>query len=189
MGTTARNKVKYDLKAAYYAAATESGSGEITYAAPVKFPGAVSISLSPEGDSEIFRADGGPYLITNSNNGYSGDLEMALVPPDFEKTCLGAAEAGGLIIENTFAEPTPFALLFEITGDKHGTRHAFFYCIAERHQIEAENPDKRSPKTEKISITAIARPSDGLVKCKTSASTPEEVYDAFFTAVPVPVSE
>lgn len=183
-----KNKVKYDLKAAYYAVVTEQSNGSLSYGSPVKLNGAVSISLSPEGDNEIFRADGAPYVITNTNSGYSGDLELALVPEEFEKACLGAREENGIVTEYQNSDPTPFALLFEINGDKKSTRHAFYYCVATRHTIEAENPDSRSPQTETISITAIPRPTDGLVKAKTCATTTDGVYGEFFTAVPDPAT-
>ena len=59
-----------------------------TYAAPRAIPGAVSISLDAEGDSTPFYADGIVYFRSVANNGYSGDLQMALIPEWFRTEIL-----------------------------------------------------------------------------------------------------
>ena len=77
------NKVKFNLKNVHAAKLTESvvqGVKTYTYATPVAIPGAVSISFNAEGESKPFYADGIVYFRSNTNNGYSGDLEMALIP-------------------------------------------------------------------------------------------------------------
>ena len=78
------NKVKYNLKNVHAAKLKEtvSSSGEITfsYENPKAIPGAVSISLDAEGESTPFYADGIVYFRSVTNNGYSGDLEIALIP-------------------------------------------------------------------------------------------------------------
>ena len=51
------NKIKYGLRSVYYAVATEGTGGALTYATPVAMPGAVNLSLSQEGESNIFYAD------------------------------------------------------------------------------------------------------------------------------------
>ena len=82
------NKVKYNLKNVHAAKLTKSDDGTFSYAAPKAIPGAVSISLDAEGDSSPFYADGIVYFRSNSNNGYSGDLEMALIPEWFRTEIL-----------------------------------------------------------------------------------------------------
>ena len=52
-----KNKVRFGLKNCYYAKATFDEDGNVTYAKPVRLPGAVSIGLDPEGESENFYAD------------------------------------------------------------------------------------------------------------------------------------
>lgn len=77
------NKVKYNLKNVHAAKLTETVSEGVTtytYATPQAIPGAVSISLDAEGDSSPFYADGIVYFRSTANNGYSGDLEIALIP-------------------------------------------------------------------------------------------------------------
>ncbi|MCQ2911886.1 MAG: phage tail protein, partial [Clostridia bacterium] len=77
-------KVKFGLKNCYYAKITESG-----YATPVRLPGAVSLTLSPVGETSEFYADDALYFGEKVNNGYDGSLELALIPESFRKDCLG----------------------------------------------------------------------------------------------------
>lgn len=74
------NKVKYNLKNVHAAKLTKDSEDRFIYATPQAIPGAVSISLEAEGDSSPFYADGIVYFRSTANNGYSGDLEIALIP-------------------------------------------------------------------------------------------------------------
>ena len=57
----ANNKVQYGLKNVYYATVTV-GTNSVTYGTPVAWPGAVSLSLSAEGDTNDFYADNIKYF-------------------------------------------------------------------------------------------------------------------------------
>ena len=63
----------------------EGGSTKFEYGVPKAIPGAVSISLDAEGESSPFYADGIVYFRSVTNNGYSGDLEMALIQNGLEQ--------------------------------------------------------------------------------------------------------
>ncbi len=97
------NKVKYNLKNVHAAKLTESvvdGVTSFSYDTPKAIPGAVSISLDAEGDSSPFYADGIVYFRTSSNNGYSGDLEMALIPEWFRTEILREKlDSKGVLVE------------------------------------------------------------------------------------------
>ena len=89
------------------------------YAAPKAIPGAVSISLDAEGETSPFYADGIVYFRSVTNNGYSGDLEIALIPEWFRTEILQEKlDAKGVLVENSgVGESVKFALLFEFDGD------------------------------------------------------------------------
>ena len=87
------NKVKFGLKNCHYAKATlDPDTNDVTFGTPVAIPGAVNLSLDPEGDTEPFYADDMVYYTTVANNGYSGDLEIALIPDSFRKDILKETE-------------------------------------------------------------------------------------------------
>lgn len=184
-----KNKVKFRLRRAYYAPATvDESTGNITYSTPVRIPGAVSVSFSTEGDIKSLNADGTVYYVSAANNGYSGDFEMALIPDDFRVSVLGETivETDGIAVETATAQPSPFAFLFEFEGDKKNIRHVMYFCYATRSAVEGENPDSKEAKTEKLTIKAMPRETDDIVKSRTTATTSTTVYDAWYTAVYVP---
>lgn len=188
------NKVKYNLKNVHAAKLTESvvdGAVKYTYAAPQAIPGAVSISLDAEGDSSPFYADGIVYFRSVSNNGYSGELEIALIPEWFRTDILQETlDSNGVLVEKSDqAESVKFALLFEFDGDVRAIRHVMYNCTASRPSIESETKeDTIEPGTEKLSLTADPR-EDGLVKSRTGDTTSAETYQNWYKSVYSPVEE
>ena len=154
------NKVKYNLKNVHAAKLTRSEDGSFTYAKPKAIPGAVSISLDAEGDSSPFYADGLVYFRSTANNGYSGDLEIALIPEWFRTEILKEElDNNGVLIENaTITELEKFALLFEFDGDVRSIRHVLYNCTSSRPSIESETKeDTIEPGKEKLTLTADPR--------------------------------
>ena len=183
------NKVKYNLKNVHAAKLTKTAAGEYTYETPKAIPGAVSISLDAEGDSSPFYADGIVYFRSTANNGYSGDLEIALIPEWFRTEILKEAlDKNGVLVESaTVTEMEKFALLFEFDGDVRCIRHVLYNCTASRPSIESETKeDTIEPGTEKLSLTADPR-EDGLVKSRTGDTTSEATYYDWYKQVYIPV--
>lgn len=184
------NKVKYGLSNCYYAVLDEA---EGTYSTPVALPGAVNLSLDQEGEDSNFRADNIDYFRTFSNNGYTGTLELALIPDAFLKDVLGQVKdsTSGLQYEIADANPSPFALLFQFEGDANATRHVLYNCKASRPQLSSQTTEETiSPVTETIDITAIARTmtvggaTKQIVKAKCEPT--DTAYSSFFTSVQMP---
>ena len=186
------NKVKYNLKNVHAAKLTTEvveGVTNYTYATPKAIPGAVSLSLDAEGESSPFYADGIVYFRTYANNGYSGDLEIALIPEWFRTEILKELlDSNGVLVERNDDEVSQFALLFEFTGDKRKIRHVLYCCSASRPATEGQTTeDSKEVKTETISIKASALPN-GLVKAKTCESTDAYTYDGWYKNVYTPAA-
>lgn len=188
------NKVKYNLKNVHAAKLTETvtdGVSTFTYAKPQAIPGAVSISLDAEGESSPFYADGIVYFRSVTNNGYSGDLEIALIPEWFRTEILREQlDAKGVLVENNDnAESVKFALLFEFDGDVRAIHHVLYNCSASRPSIESETKeDTIEPGTETLSITADPR-ADGLVKARTGDTTDAAAYAGWYNNVYIPAEQ
>jgi len=178
------NKVRFNLKNVHYAV----NNGTIDspdYATPVHVPGAVSLSLDPEGSVEPFYADGITYYQAVANNGYSGDLEMALFPDAMLADVWGFTidDADKVLIENATVEPKSFALLYQIDGDQNHDYYCLYNCTGTRPGIGGEtNTDTKSPltKTSTISATPLA---DGTVMARTTSQTTSVIMDDWFTTV------
>ena len=188
------NKVKYNLKNVHAARMTEEvvrGEATFSYETPQAIPGAVSISLDAEGESNPFYADGIVYFRSVTNNGYSGDLEIALIPEWFRTDILQEVlDTNNVLIEHSQnIESVKFALLFEFDGDVNCIRHVLYNCTASRPSIESETKeDSIEPGTEKLSITADPR-ADGLVKARTGDSTDSATYEGWYSEVYVPAEQ
>ena len=182
------NKIKYNLKNVHAAVLTETTTSTGTtysYDTPEPIPGAVSISLDAEGESSPFYADGIVYFRSATNNGYKGELELALIPEWFRTDILQeTVDNKGVLLEHShIAESVKFALLFEFDGDVKCIRHVLYCCSAARPSIESETKeDNIEPGTEKLSITADPR-SDGLVKARTGDTTDATTYAGWYSAV------
>ena len=182
------NKVKYNLKNVYAAKLKKDAGGSFNYDTPKPIPGAVSISLDAEGESSPFYADGIVYFRSTANNGYSGDLEIALIPEWFRTQILREElDKNGVLVENAkISETEKFALLFEFDGDVNAIRHVLYNCSATRPSIESETKeDTIEPGTETLSLTADPR-EDGLVKSRSGDTTSDEIYANWYKSVYVP---
>lgn len=195
MPDNAKNKIKYGLSNLYYAIATiDETTNTATYGTPVRWPGAVNLSLDAEGDTSNFYADNIVYYTGVANNGYTGDLETALVPESFlTDVLLQTADAKGVLIERSDVEPVHFALLFQFEGDQKATRHVLYNCVATRPTTEgATKEDTVEPQTETVSITATqihdATIDADIVKARTAADTDATTYAGWYSAVYQPTA-
>ena len=153
-----KNKVKFNICNVHYALLTLGTDGAVSFGTPVAMPGAVSLSLDPNGEPSNFYADGYAYYTVSNNMGYEGDLELAMVPESFRTDVLKESlDENKVLLENANAETENFALLFEFDGDVRKIRHVLYNCSAARPTIESQtNEDEIEVQTETLSITAVA---------------------------------
>lgn len=183
--------VRFGLKNVHYAPESEDGFGTIG-----ELLGAVKMTTSPEGDSNTFYADDSAYFVTETNNGYTGTLEVAATDDAFLTAVLGYVKdsTSGLTYEATDAQPTPVALMFEIDGNVEKQRVVLYGVTFSR--IETENntkADSTEPDTVSLNFTAIGKAftisgaTHTVVKAHcTDSETSHDAYDNFFTKVPQP---
>lgn len=182
------NKVKYGLKNVHYAIATiDELTNTATYGPVKPWVGAVNLSQEAQGETTKFRADNIDYWVGNSNNGYSGDFESALIPESFRQDILGDIEdSNGVLVEDAGAKTVHFALMFQFEGDEHAMRHVLFNCTATRPTVSGATTEETiEPQTETITITAVSIHNAALDKDLVKARCPEDndQYATFFNAV------
>lgn len=180
-----KNKVKFGLSNVHVAKLIEE-DGVITYSKPFKLPGAVSLSVDPEGDTTPFYADNIKYYVAVANNGYTGDLEIVKIPEQFLTEILGQErDVNGAIIESSTNINSRFALMGEIDGDVKKRRFVYYDCTAARPGSEMSTTEESvEPQTDTLSITMAARNSDNIVKAIIEPDeTNQTIYNTFFAKV------
>ena len=189
----AKNKVKYGLCNCHYAIAhIDEQTNTATYDTPKPWLGAVNLSMDAQGDTTKFRADNINYWIGNSNNGYEGDLESALIPESFRKDVLNEIDdSNGVMLENADAKTVHFAFFFQFEGDVNATRHVLYNCTATRPSVSGATTEETiEPQTETVTITASTIYNAALDKNLVKARCPqgEAEYATWFNAVYQPTA-
>lgn len=180
------NKVKFGLSNVHIAKITYGEGGAITYGTPFALPGAVNLTLDPEGDAADFYADNTKYFTASANQGYSGSLEIALINDTFRTTILGeSVDRNGALIENKDNTISDFALGFQINGDQNDRKYWLYNVSAARPSTSSQTIESsKEPVTDTLDITATARITDGAVRVfMEKSATNETAYDEFFDAV------
>lgn len=179
------NKVKFGLRNVWIAEITAT-SPSYTYSTPFSIPGAVNLTASAEGDSDPFFADDVQYFVNYANNGYSGELEIALLPDAFKTAILGEiTDANGALVETASAVTKSFALGFEVQGDDQPRRTWFYNCTCARPNTDASTKEANiTPQTDTLNITMSPRISDQYVKVvMTKTSSNASQFTNFFSSV------
>ena len=188
------NKIKYGLKNVHYAIGTPLTTGGMSYNTPVPFPGAVSLSLEPQGDNTPFHADNIVYWVGNGNTGYEGDLEIARVIDSFKKDVLGMVQDGkSVLVEDANAPIVHFALLFQFEGDAKATKHVMYNCTCTRAADSGQTKgDSIEPQTETLTLTATsvynATLDTDIVKAEANENTDSTTYANWFQNVYMPTA-
>ena len=192
-----RNKVKFGISNFTWWKVTETvnastGATETTYSAAYKEPGLVSIGLDPQGDRTVFRADNSDYYVAAANGGYSGSLVLADLSDDLREYAFDEKrDDNDVVVEDDKSGVTTkyIACAFEFIGDKKNVRHLLPKCSLTKPSITSETtPEGNTPnvQTDSVTLSAVARPDDGVVHMKADPNTDSTVYDAWYTTPYVP---
>lgn len=185
------NKIRYGLKNVHVAFRTADVGGLPTWEAPIAIPGAIGMRPSGEGEEFKLFADNGPYFSATTNNGYSLELEMALIPDAVIAEMLNwTVDANGALVEDADALPNPFALIYQVEGDDKSRRSVFYQCTAAKPEREEKTKESNiNPTSDVLKITAVPIEVGGIntprATLELSATNATE-YNGFFTAVYVP---
>lgn len=173
-------------------ASANVAAGATGWGTPTAIPGAVRFTPTAQGQESTFYADNGPYFVVTANNGYTAELEMALVPDSILATMLGwQVDDNGALIEDADGLPTRFALMGQVMGDDKNRRFVYYDCQASRpakeHSTKGETIE---PKTDVLSLTIFPIEIGGIDIVKgvlELSGTNSVAYNAFFDAVYQPV--
>jgi len=165
-------------------------AGTTGWGDPGEINGAVNLSTSPEGDETEFYADNSKYFTYTSNNGYTGDLEVANIPDDILAEMLGMTiDDNGMLVESSEDKAKEFALMGQVQGDEKNRRFVYYRCKASRPSQESATTESSvDPSTDTISITMLPTEDEGkYVKGVIELSDSNTgVYGSFFDAVTLP---
>lgn len=182
-------KIKYGISNVHYAVKSTDASGVTTYATPAPIPGAVTLTLDQSGDESKFYADNIAYYTSFTNDGYTGNLEVALLPTKFRQDVLGEImdATSKVMYENADVEPKEFALLFQIeTDDGQAFYKTFFNCKCGRAGAgSTTKTNATTPQTESVSLTASPL-ENGIVRATSTEETPSATLDTWYDAVDYP---
>lgn len=178
------NKVTFGLEKVHIAFVDDLGG----YKSPVAVPGAVGFSPSPEGDQQKFYADNMAYFVTNANNGYTADLEVANIPDSIKAEMLGwKVDNNGMLVEIADAQPKKFALMGQVQGDKRNRRFVYYDVQANRPSKESKTKNESiEPNTDTLPVTISPVEKGGKIIVKGDLElndTNATAYNGFFTAV------
>jgi phi13 family phage major tail protein len=180
------NKVKFGINNVHVAILTEGENGAITYGTPIAVPGAVNLTADPVGETTPFYADNVKYYNSISNQGYEGELEVAMIQDTIFRDILGQTiDENGGVLEKSDDKPKRFALMFEVDGDAQNRRTVYYDCTASRPSQNAQTiEESKEPQTDTLAITMSPRNTDKKVKY-TLERTEENaaVFNAFFQSV------
>ncbi len=159
------NKVEFGISNLWAGTYSESG-GTATLGTPLRMPGARSLTLDAETSENKFYADDVVYWADYTDNGFKGDLTVAIFGDDFKTTFLGYVELadGGFADIKGATKPAAY-LMFEGKGDAKKRRFILlnvkFGSISREYKTVEEN---KEPVEEKIPVTVLGSNITGITR-------------------------
>ena len=149
-------------------------------------PGAVKMSYDAETGEVKFRADNCDFYVNYSDNGGTGELEMALFPDSFKTRFMNyipTAKGGVAQVKNKNKKRT--AMMFQGEGDETGNRGIFYNVALGSISRERKTTEETTePVTATLPFTVTGDNYTGIVMQQFDKYT--EGYDEIFTNPPLP---
>lgn len=179
------NKVRYGLSNVHVGTITIEEKTP-TFSIPEPYPGAVNLVLNAQGDQSVFYADNIAYYVTNSNNGYEGELEMAYLYDWFETEYLGNIESNeGMLVETDSLPETLAYIMFQFEGDKNAIKYIMYNATFGRPSLEGGTKEgSTTPNTTTIPFTTVPLVTEfgNIVRAKVPSTASN--YETFFKKAP-----
>lgn len=196
-------KVKFGLKNVNVFPLTETtseqtGAVTMSYGTGIKVPGAVNLTLDvDESEPEKFYADDGVYYVpAGASSGYTGNLEVAVIPDEVKLALMAfIKDASGVIVELAEAITKQFGMTFEISTDEKARRLIYYKCQFGRPSLAAAtNTDTKTPQTDTAPITVLPTSrlfnlggeERAVISGYTNAETDTTVYNNWHTTPHLP---
>lgn len=182
----AENKVVFGLSNVYFGTYSVTTTGSVTLGTPYHVPGAVNLSLDADTEESVFWADNVKYYVSNADNGFTGEVEMAYFPNDFKTQFMNykTLSNGGLAQIKSMNNKTVY-MMFEASGDKQN-RRAILYNITlgpiSREYSTTE--EGKEPVTATMPITVVGDNDTGVTRVVFGEDA--AAYTTMFTTPPVP---
>jgi len=113
-------------------------------------------------------------------------LTIANIPKEFRTDALGEEleMTDNVLTESTLQRNKKIAFMFEFDGDVKAVRHILYNVTVTRPSLTSTTKTETAePQPQELTMVAAPRPIDGIVKRSTTGETPDEIYDAWYTAV------
>lgn len=179
------NKVRYGLSNVHVGTITIEEKTP-TFSIPKPYPGAVNLVLNAQGDQSVFYADNIAYYVTNSNNGYEGELEMTYLYDWFETEYLGNIESNeGMLVETDSLPETLAYIMFQFEGDKNAIKYIMYNATFGRPSLEGGTKEgSTTPNTTTIPFTTVPLVTEfgNIVRAKVPSTASN--YETFFKNAP-----
>jgi phi13 family phage major tail protein len=185
------NKVTFGLEQVHIAFVDDASPSQPAWETPIPIPGAVRFTPTTVGETSTFYADNTAYYVSNSNNGYTSELEMADVPDAVKARMFGwQIDSNGMLVEVSDGIAEKFALMGQVQGDQRNRRFVHYDCQASRPAKERTTTSETiTPATDVINLAISPILIDGRMIVKGDmelSDTNTAAYNAFFTAVTKP---
>lgn len=181
------NTVVFGLEKIHVGEYDVASDGTVTLGAPYHIPGAVDMTQDPESEQTVFNADNRAYYMATDDNGYSGELEMAVFPDEFKVRFLNYSIMPGGGVGKFKDKPSKkLYMAWEFKGDKE-RRRGIMYNI-EPGMISREfktTEQSKEPVTAKLPYRCLGDVATGLTKACYKPGDAE--YGTLFSNPPLPV--
>ena len=146
----------------YYAKQTKDDVTGVTYAAPVRIPGLISVSISPASNTNTLYADNGPAEVAESLGEITVEVDLKDLTIEHQAALLGHTATGG-IMTSAADDVAPYvAILFE--GLKANGKKKFVKLLKGKFAIPADSYETKKDsvtfQTDKISGKFVIRDYD-----------------------------